>query len=254
MIRLRSFLFALTFFPWSAVCSLLVPCALVFPRGVMQWVVHIWGVGTRFLLKWVVGLGWHAEGLERVPPGPCILASKHQSAWETMIFHALLPDPVYVVKKELTRIPFWGWGFSRAGCVIVDRKAGAKALKHLVAGVQVALARGSQVVIFPEGTRTAPGQVVDYHPGIAAVYRDAGVPVVPVALDSGLFWGRLAPVKYPGEITIRFLDPIQPGMDRRDFMTLLRARVEGETAKLMADKLAQYPYLPAPKVSPVENG
>ena len=141
--------------------------------------------------------------------------------------------------------------------MVVDRKAGAKALKHLVVGVQAALARGSQVVIFPEGTRTAPDQRVDYHPGIAAVYRDANVPIVPVALDSGLFWGRMAPLKYPGEITIKFMEPIQPGGDRREFLALLQGRVEGESAKLMAEKRARYPWLPAPRPTPplsVENG
>ena len=257
MMALRSMLFGALFFPWSTLCSIFVPLSLVFPRPFMQSIVLVWGVGVRFLLRWVVGLKWRAEGLENVPQGPCVIAAKHQSAWDTMVFHVLLPDPVYVVKKELTRIPFWGWGFYKAGCVVVDRKAGAKALKHLVEGVKVALGRGSQVVIFPEGTRTAPDQRVDYHPGIAAIYRDANVPVVPVALDSGLFWGRMAPIKYPGEITIKFMEPINPGMDRREFMTLLQDRVEGESAKLMAEKRARYPFLPAPNpdiAAPVENG
>lgn len=257
MILVRSILFGGLFFPWSTLCSIFVPISLIFPRKFMQTIVKVWGIGVRFLLKWVVGLTWRAEGLDNVPPGPCVIASKHQSAWDTMVFHVLLPDPVYVVKKELTRIPFWGWGFYKAGCVVVDRKAGAKALKHLVVGVQVALARGSQVVIFPEGTRTAPDQKVDYHPGIAAIYRDANVPVVPVALDSGLFWGRMAALKYPGEITIRFMEPIQPGGDRREFLGLLQSRVEGESAKLMAEKRARYPWLPAPRPTPpsaVENG
>ena len=257
MMALRSMLFGALFFPWSTLCSIFVPLSLVFPRPFMQSIVLVWGVGVRFLLRWVVGLKWRAEGLENVPQGPCVIAAKHQSAWDTMVFHVLLPDPVYVVKKELTRIPFWGWGFYKAGCVVVDRKAGAKALKHLVEGVKVALGRGSQVVIFPEGTRTAPDQRVDYHPGIAAIYRDTNVPVVPVALDSGLFWGRMAPIKYPGEITIKFMEPINPGMDRREFMTLLQDRVEGESAKLMAEKRARYPFLPAPNpdfAAPVENG
>ena len=257
MMVFRSMLFGALFFPWSVLCSLVVPVSLVFPRGFMQSIVKVWGIGVRFLLRWAVGLRWRVEGLENIPPGPCVLAAKHQSAWDTMVFHVLLPDPVYVVKKELTRIPFWGWGFYKAGCVVVDRKAGAKALKHLVEGVKVALGRGSQVVIFPEGTRTAPDQRVDYHPGIAAIYRDANVPVVPVALDSGLFWGRMAPIKYPGEITIKFMEPINPGMDRREFMTLLQDRVEGESAKLMAEKRARYPFLPAPNpdfAAPVENG
>ncbi|PIW31054.1 MAG: 1-acyl-sn-glycerol-3-phosphate acyltransferase [Rhodospirillales bacterium CG15_BIG_FIL_POST_REV_8_21_14_020_66_15] len=253
MILLRSILFGALFFPWTALCSLMVAVALVFPRKVTQTNVKVWGIGVRFLLKWVVGLGWRVEGLENVPPGPCVIAAKHQSAWDTMVFHALLPDPVYVVKKELTRIPFWGWGFYKAGCVVVDRKAGAKALKHLVQGVQVALARGSQVVIFPEGTRTAPDQRLDYHPGIAAVYRDANVPVVPVALDSGLFWGRRAALKYPGEITIKFMEPILPGLDRREFLALLQDRVEGESARLMAEKRARFPHLPRPRPL-VDNG
>ena len=206
MILVRSILFGALFFPWSALCSIFVPISLIFPRKFMQTIVKVWGIGVRFLLKWVVGLTW---------------------------------------------------GFYKAGCVVVDRKAGAKALKHLVVGVQVALARGSQVVIFPEGTRTAPDQKVDYHPGIAAIYRDANVPVVPVALDSGLFWGRMAALKYPGEITIRFMEPIQPGGDRREFLGLLQGRVEGESAKLMAEKRARYPWLPAPRPTPpsaVENG
>ncbi|MEK9673356.1 MAG: lysophospholipid acyltransferase family protein [Rhodospirillaceae bacterium] len=246
MIVFRSLLFGATFFPWSTLCSLFVPISLIFPRGFMQNIVKVWGIGTRWLLKWTVGLTWRAEGLDNIPPGPCVIAAKHQSAWETMVFHVLMPDPVYVVKRELTRIPFWGWGFYKAGCVVVDRAAGAKALKHLVIGVQSALGRGSQVVIFPEGTRTAPDQKVDYHPGIAAIYRNANVPVVPVALDSGLFWGRAAFLKYPGDITIKFLEPIQPGMDRRQFLELLQSRVEGESARLMAEKRARHAYLPPP--------
>ena len=249
MIALRSLLFGAVFFPWSALCSIFVPVSLVFPRRFMQNIVKVWGIGVRWQLKWVVGLNWRAEGLENLPDGPYVVASKHQSAWDTMVFHVLLPDPVYVVKKELTHIPFWGWGFYKAGCVVVDRRAGAKALKHLVVGVRAAIARGSQVVIFPEGTRTAPDELVDYHPGIAAIYRDAGVPIVPVALDSGIFWGRVAFTKYPGEITIRFMEPIPPGMDRRDFLALLQERVQGESARLLAEKRATYPWLPSPSTA-----
>lgn len=247
MITLRSLAFDVLFLGWSAVCSFLVPLTLVLPRPAMQGVVNLWGIGTRVLLRFVVGLDWRVEGLDRVPPGPCVLASKHQSAWDTMIFHALLPDPVYVVKKELTHIPFWGWGFYKAGCVVVDRKAGAKALKHVVEGVRVALARGSQVVIFPEGTRTPVDATVDYHPGIAAIYRDAEVPVVPVALNSGLFWGRRSAIIYPGTVVIRFLEPIRPGLDRKAFMALLHDRIEGESTRLIADARAANRHLPPPK-------
>src|SRR5690606_21388864 len=148
-----------------------------------------------------------------------IVAAKHQSAWDTMAFYWVLDDAAYVLKKELLSIPLYGWCARKARMIGVDRSGGAKALRAMVEQAQNCLAEGRPIVIFPEGTRTAPGRRSAYHPGIAALYTRLGVPVVPVALNSGLFWGRRSFIKQPGRIVVQFLPPIPPGLERRAFMT-----------------------------------
>ena len=151
-----------------------------------------------------------------------------------VLWFALLPGPAYVLKRELLFVPLYGWYARAAGMIAVDRSAGAAALRHLVKAGQDALAQGRQIVIFPEGTRTAPGTHRPYQPGIAALYARAGLPVVPVATDSGLFWGRRAFHKRPGTITVAVLPPVAPGLGREAFLTRLTDAIEGETDRLLA--------------------
>ena len=189
------------------------------PRKVMQAAVRLWAGTITFALRWLTGIRYEIRGQEKLPKTGGIVASKHQSVWETAIFYRLLPDPAYVLKKELMRIPVWAMAARKAGGIAVDREGGASALKDMVRRAAEATREGRNVIIFPEGTRTAPDSDYDYHPGVAAIYKQAGCQICPVALNSGLFWGRHQFLKYPGTITLEVLDPIEPGLDRRTLLT-----------------------------------
>lgn len=236
MRALRSLLFNLLFYGWAAVILLLCAPALPFGVAAVHRVGRLWVRVALALLAVTVGLRHRIVGLEHLPAGPAIIASKHQSAWDTLIFALLLRLPAYVLKRELMRIPLFGLYLRGAGMIPVDRAGGGTALKQMVARAKVAAAAGRHLLIYPEGTRTAPGERRPYHPGVAALYGQLGLPVVPVALNSGLFWGRRAFMKRPGVITVELLPPIPPGLPRKQFMAELEARIE--TA---ADRLAGSP-------------
>lgn len=232
MIVLRSALFNVAFFGWTTLCSIMFLPTMVLPRGVIRCGVRGWAKGVGWLLEHLAGVRTDIRGRENIPDGPVIIASKHQSAWETIMFHLLVPDAAYVVKKELLRIPFYGWCVTKVGSIPVDRQAGARALKSMTSHARRALERGQQIVIFPEGTRSAPGSRRPYLPGVAALYTQLGVPVVPVALNSGLFWGRRSFLKRPGCIVVQFLPVIDAALDRRRFMAELEDRVETASTAL----------------------
>jgi 1-acyl-sn-glycerol-3-phosphate acyltransferase len=163
------------------------------------------------------------------------LLLKHQSAWETIALWVLLKNPAIVLKQSLARIPVFGWYMQRGGAIIIDREAGPKALRPMLAAARSAIADGRPIAIFPEGTRTPLAARRSYHPGVAALYMQLDLPVVPVALNSGLFWGRRSLLKQSGTILIEFLAPIEPGLNRRHFMAELERRIEGATAMLIVE-------------------
>jgi 1-acyl-sn-glycerol-3-phosphate acyltransferase len=162
-----------------------------------------------------------------------LIASKHQSTWETLAYTILFPDAAIVLKRELLFIPIVGWAMARAGNIAVARGDGASALRGLVKQARAVIADGRSIVIFPEGTRVAPGDERPYQVGVAALYRQLGVPVVPVALNSGVFWGRRKFIKWPGLIRMQILPPIAPGLDREAFLNTLRRRIEDATKELL---------------------
>jgi 1-acyl-sn-glycerol-3-phosphate acyltransferase len=236
MIFLRSLLFNLVFFVSSAILLTAALPALLMPRRVTIDIGILW---VRFLLaalRIICGIRHEVRGRENLPDGPCIVAAKHQSAWDTLAFSLFIDDGCYVVKQELTRIPVYGWLLSKTGVVAIDRAGGARTLRAMVKAARVYLGEGRRIVIFPEGTRTKPGDRRPYHPGIAALYQQLAVPVVPVALNSGLFWQRRAFVKRPGLIVVEFLPPIQPGLTRRDFMARLETEIEQASDRLCAPR------------------
>lgn len=229
---LRSLAFNIAFFAATALLGVLGLPMLLAPR---RWVMRFgrfWAQCVLGLLKATVGLAGEIRGLDNIPPGPCLIAMKHQSAWDTLILPVVLHDPAIVLKRELLWVPFYGWYAARAGSIAIDRGGGAAALRHMVAAARQAAAAGRPIVIFPEGTRTAPGRRLAYQPGVAALYQALAVPLVPAAVNSGLFWGRRSFVKRPGRITLAFLDPISPGFSRRQLMPELEARIENATAAL----------------------
>lgn len=231
---LRSLSFNLGFFVWTALIVTGGLVLLPFPWRWMHRFGRLWCRGALALLRAIVGLGWRADGLAERPAGPAIYASKHQSTWDTLIFALLLPDCAYVLKRELFWLPLFGLLLARSRPIAVDRSAGGRALRRMLADAERAIEEGRSIVIFPEGTRTAPGERTGYQPGVAALYQRLGRPVVPVALDSGRYWGRRRFVKQPGNITIRFLPPIAPGLERRDFMAMLEGRIETACRALSA--------------------
>lgn len=241
MLAIRSLIFNVAFFGGGVVMAICLLPFMLLSRTAMQWGLKTWSASIMWCLKVIVGLTWEVRGLENLPNRPCLFACKHQSAWETGIFFHVIADPSYILKKELLKIPFFGWYVARGGAIAIDRKAGASALKMMITSTQDRLARGQNVVIFPEGTRAAPGRPGVYHPGIAALYKGANAPVVPVALNSGVFWQRRSFLKRPGCITIEFLPAIEPGLDRRAFMTELKSSIENATNRLTEEAQARYP-------------
>lgn len=229
---LRALAFNIAFF---AVTALFGAAGLPLLLGPRRWVMRFgrcWARCVLALLKALVGLDGEIRGLTHIPPGASLIAMKHQSTWDTLILPVVLGDPAVVLKRELHFVPFYGWYAARAGSIAIDRQGGAGALRQMVRAARRAAAAGRPVVIFPEGTRTAPGRRLAYQPGVAALYQALRLPVVPAAVNSGLYWGRRSFVKRPGRIVLSFLAPIPPGLSRRALMAELEARIEAATAEL----------------------
>jgi 1-acyl-sn-glycerol-3-phosphate acyltransferase len=235
MIWARGLAFNVAFFAWTAIAGVIGLPFLIAPRAVTMRFGQFWAHIVLVLLRIIVGLDHEIRGLDRIPRGGCIIAMKHQSAWDTLILHVVLSDFAAVVKRELLLVPFYGWYAARAGSIAIDRKAGASALRRMVAAARPVAAQGRPIVIFPEGTRVAPGARLPYQPGVAALYQALALPLVPAAVNSGYFWGRRSFVKRPGRIVLEFLDPIPPGWPRRRVMAELEHRIEIAAALLLRE-------------------
>ncbi len=238
MRMIRSNLFNGLFYLWTAFMVLLFGFALLLPHQVAVWGQRQWARGVNFLMGLTAGIHVEYRGLEHRPEGAAIVAAKHQSAWDTLIWHILLDDPAMVLKRELLLIPIYGWLCRKTRMIAVDRKAGPKALRVMLDDAKSATALGRPIVIFPQGTRTSPGTLVEdvpYLPGVSALYRSLDVPVVPVALNSGLFWPRRQLMRRPGTIVLEYLEPISPGLRRKEFDALLQNRIENATSALESE-------------------
>lgn len=192
--------------------------------GPPSWPRAVGTFWSRFVLRWArwtVGITWRIEGA--LPPGPVVIASKHQSAFETYLFPDIRPDAVFVLKRELLWVPFVGWYLARSGQIAVDRQAGARAMRQMLAAARQRVAAGLSLIIFPEGTRVAPGRIVPLHSGVRALYGGLNVPVVPVTLDSGHYWPRNSFLRRPGCIRIVIRPPIPAGLNRAAFDAALQA-------------------------------
>lgn len=239
---LRSAVFVALFNVWTLVLGTLYLPLLLCPPKAVAGPATFWVRGCFVLLRLVCGLTYRVVG--EVPRGAALVASKHQSTLETFAFRLILDDPAVVLKQELLRIPFFGWYLAKTGVIAIDRAAGMKALKDMVKGAEQAASAGRQVLIFPEGHRQEVGAAPDYHTGIAMIYVGLGLPCVPVALNSGLFWGRGSLAKRPGVVTIAFLPAIPAGLDRKTFMAQLQDAIEPASARLAAEARERWPHLP----------
>ena len=210
--------------------------ALLMPHGVAMGVIKLWARFALFGLRWIAGVKVEVRGLEHRPTGPALIAAKHQGMLDVIAPFAFLDDACFVMKKELMPLPFFGWFAWKTKMIAVDRAAHAKALKDMVRQTRARLAEGRQILIFPEGTRTTPGEPADYKPGVAAIYRDVEAPCWPVATNSGVHWPAHGFKRYPGTVVFEFLPPIPAGLKRAAFMAELESRIEGASPALLPPK------------------
>ena len=235
VIWFRSILFFIVFYIWTLFICLFFLITLLMPKKAVIHAAETWAKGNRILLHFLVGIKVELKGLENLPKqNGFIVASKHQSAMETVLFHAFMPNTIYVMKKSLFFLPFAGWYFWRSGCIFVDRKKGTSSLRKMYATAKERLAKGFNIIIFPEGTRTAPGAKTKYNPGLAMIYEAVKVPVIPVALNTGYFWPKNSVKRYPGTVVFEFLPAIESGLDKREFMKILENRIETAVSKQTA--------------------
>jgi len=232
---IRSALFYVLFIGQTVfVAVILGTLALIAGRTTAGWeLAKYWCRSNLFMLRWIAGVRTEVTGIENIPAGGCIIAAKHQSDWDVFAIFPHSVRPAYIVKKELMRIPFWGWAARSLDCIEVDRKKGAQAIPEMMRQAHAAIERGCRIVIFPEGTRKAPLAPADYKYGIARLYAELNVPVVPVALNSGLFWGRNSPVIWPGLAQAEFLPPIEAGLAPDVFLDRLKKAIETESDGLI---------------------
>lgn len=236
MLALRSLLITILFYVnltlWLVFAAL--PTLALPPRYLFA-VATGWVRSTLWLLRVVVGIRYEVTGTENIPPGGIIVAAKHQSTWETLALITIFRNPVFILKRELTWIPLFGWCLKKLRMIPVDRGARSRALAGVMRRARIELGeRGRQLLIFPEGTRRPAGAPPAYKTGVMHLYGDLGVPCVPVALNSGLYWPRRKFTRWPGTIRVSILEPIPPGLPKPQFQALLQERIEAESDRLLA--------------------
>jgi 1-acyl-sn-glycerol-3-phosphate acyltransferase len=235
VIVLRSILFNALFYLVLLAYLIVAMPTLVMPRRAILRLAQNWGRVNLALLRIVCGITVEWRGLEKIPRGAVLVASKHQSVWETFALLTVFPEPTFILKRELLWIPLYGWCANRAGMIPVDRGGGKAVLVAMTARAREALLNGRQIIVFPEGTRRPPGAEPKYKFGIAHLYAEGVAPCVPIALNSGLFWPRRKFLRYPGKITVEVLDPIAPGLEMDVFFARLQRDIETASARLVAE-------------------
>ncbi|MGP9820603.1 lysophospholipid acyltransferase family protein [Salinarimonas sp. NSM] len=235
MLLLRSLAFNTLYYANLIVCMIVALPTLAMPRAVFRDVAKVWARSSLWLLRVVAGTRVSWRGLENIPPGGLLVASKHQSLWETFALLTILDDPAYVLKRELMWIPFFGWYAWKARSVPVNRKGRSAALADLAIKAEQAIASGRQVILFPEGTRRAPGAEPAYKWGIVHLYDRLNVPVLPIALNSGVYWPRRKFLRRPGTIVVEVLPPIPPGKPKDEFFAVLQETIETASNRLLAE-------------------
>lgn len=248
--RVRSILFMAWLLTISTVMMLgFIPLTLL-PRPVIMVPYRWWQKLALWGFRVIIGVRVVIRGLDKVPREPVLVASKHQSMWDTIILSLLFKDPTLVLKRELMRIPVYGWYIKVFGLIPIDRDAGPSALRTMLRTAKAAWNEGRTIVIFPEGSRMPPGETQPYKPGVAALYSGLKAVCVPVAHNSGLCWPAEGIDFRPGTITLEVLDPIPAGLPREDMMHALEARIETASRRLLGDALQDRSLEGAPGNTP----
>ncbi|WP_157018770.1 lysophospholipid acyltransferase family protein [Mesorhizobium xinjiangense] len=251
MILVRSLAFNIAFYS-NLVVQMIVwtPFYFLSPRRIAWFVPKFWSRSSLWLHRVIAGTKAEITGVENLPEGSFILAPKHQSFWDAIAFFPFLNDPLYILKRELTWIPFFGWYVMKMRMIPVNRGNRSKALRQVVRATREEFARNPrQLIIYPEGTRRAPGDRPNYKWGIVELYSELGVPVVPVAHVAGLYWPRRKFLRFPGTIKARFLKPIPPGLDKEAFMERLIEETEAAVDALLVDAARRPDAPPLPETA-----
>lgn len=235
MLVLRSLLFNIAFYANLIARLVLYLPLLALPRQWLMAGVRDWARSSLWLMRVIAGTKAEFRGMENVPPGGLLIAAKHQSLWETFALLTITKDPAFVLKRELSWLPFFGWYALKARMIPVDRGKGAVALATMTARVGAQIALGRQIIIFPEGTRRPPGAPPSYKYGLVHLYHTLSVPCLPVALNSGLYWPRRQFIRRPGTIIVECLPVIAPGLSRTTFRDTIAADIEEVSNRLMAE-------------------
>lgn len=235
VILLRSILFNVAFYLNLLVWLIIAIPTFFMPYRAIVDVAKLWGRTNLFLLRVICGVKSDFRGLEKIPRGGALIASKHQSTWETFALLWLFEDPTFILKRELQWLPLFGWFTIKGRMIPVDRGAGSAGLSAMSTLAAKELKAGRQIVIFPEGTRRPAGAEPAYKYGIVRLYEAGGVPCIPIALNSGLFWKRRSLTRIPGTVVVEVLNPIPPGLDREEFMQRLQHELESATARLIEE-------------------
>jgi 1-acyl-sn-glycerol-3-phosphate acyltransferase len=239
MLALRSLLFNIAFYLNLVVWMIAIIPTFFLPRKALIRMAQAWARSSVWLMRVIVGTKVEFRGLDRIPPGGLLVASKHQSFWETFVLASLFDDPAFILKRELMWLPLFGWYLWKADMVPINRRAGSLALSEMNARARAAVAGGRQILIFPEGTRRAPGAPPAYKYGVAHLYANLGVACVPVAVNSGLYWPRRRFLRRPGTIVLEVLEPIPSGLPRDEFFREVQSRIETASDRLLAEGCAE---------------
>src|SRR4051794_16548786 len=235
LIFLRSLVFNVLFYALLVFWLLLAIPTFLMPRKAILKIAGWWARSSIVLLRIICGTKVEFRGVEKIPAGPLIIAAKHQSMWETFALLQFFEQPLYILKRELKWIPFFGWYLMKADMIDIERTAGASALRDMTRRAGTAVREGRQLIIFPEGTRRPVEAPPRYKHGVFQVYVRSGVQCLPVALNSGLFWPRRTFMRYPGTLVVEFLDPLPPGLSRDEFIERVSDGIENATNRLVKD-------------------
>lgn len=239
MIALRSYMFVAWLYGWMALCGILYLPTLVLPRVVAQRAIRLYAQIIRGGLKLICNIETEVRGRENIPQGPHIYAGKHHCMLDIFIPFIVSPDPAIVLKRELLLYPFLGWYALKTRMIPIDRSGSSKTLKKMIAAARQRVADGRSIVIFPEGTRTAPYSEPAYQPaGIAALNKALDLPIVPVATNAGLCWPARGTRRKPGRIIYEILAPIPAGLDRKALMPRLEQAIETASSRLLEEGAA----------------
>ena len=234
---IRAFFFMVALYLSLIAFMLVGLIVLILPRRAMTVLARAWGHYFLWLCRVLGGIKVEFRGLQNIPKGPLLVAAKHQSVWETFMLLGLFDDPCFILKRELTFIPFFGWFIYKMRNVPINRKDGSRALIKLTraADREIHADKGRQILVFPEGTRRPPGAPPAYRFGVAKHYEGLNVPCLPIGLNSGVYWPRRSMKLKRGTIVVDIMPPIQPGLERNEFFALVQDQIERSSNQLIAE-------------------